>query len=101
MGDKVYATKKKCTQCGECCKTLVCDLGLVMLATRKTPCPALEYYNRKYWCGLATHPARYIFTNLGLSDAQYEGIKSHILRVNNFGEGCDMETWSPVRGREE
>ncbi len=98
MNDKrIYATKPQCKQCGGCCKKQVCYIGLVMLATDKTPCPALEYKDGKYWCGLVINPSKFIFRNLYLTVNQYQLITKHILHINNFGEGCDLKEWKLVK----
>ena len=93
MRQKVWAFKKACIQCGKCCKLKVCDLGVVFMATTQTPCPALEYTSKKHWCGLVTNTGKYLFPKLNLTDKDYEIIKAHILRVNNMGEGCDLDIW--------
>jgi len=93
MRRKVWAFKKVCTQCGACCKMKVCDLGIIFLVTARTPCPALEFVDKKYWCGLVTNVAKYVFTKLNLNEKDYETIKNHILTVNNMGEGCDLDIW--------
>ena len=97
MRQKVCAYKHRCIQCGDCCKHIVCDLGRVFLATDKIPCPALEYKNKKYWCGLITNTSKYIFPQLNLNIEQLEAIKNHTLKVKNLGEGCDFERWKIVR----
>lgn len=93
MRRKIWAYKQECIQCGTCCKNIVCDLGVVLLATAKIPCPALEFKDKKHWCGLITNTSKYIFPQLGLSAEGYETIRSHILKVNNLWEGCDFERW--------
>lgn len=93
MKEKVWAYKHRCVQCGRCCKNIVCDLGVIFLATTDIPCPALQFDGKKYWCGLITKTGEYVFPELGLTVKQYETIKNHLLKVNNFGEGCDFERW--------
>ncbi len=93
MTDKVWAYKKKCEQCGKCCKTQVCLLGFVILRTETTPCPSLIERDGKYWCGLITETERFVFPELKLSDEQVNLIRKHLLVVNNFGEGCDLDNW--------
>ena len=96
-GRKIWAYKHECIQCGTCCKNIVCDLGVVMLATTEVPCPALKLRDKKYWCGLVTDTSKYIFPQLELTVEQYEAIRKHILRVNNLWEGCDFEHWTIAR----
>jgi len=93
MKDKFWAYKSKCLQCGKCCQTEVCLLGKVILRTAKIPCVALINRDGRYWCGLITDTKRYVFPELDLNDKQLKLIKEHLLSVNNFGEGCDLEEW--------
>jgi len=97
---KVWAYKKACKQCGKCCKEQVCLLGFVILKTEKTPCPALINGDGKYWCGLIKETEKYTFPSLGLSQAQIGKLREHLLVVNNFGEGCDLDIWHIKKGDE-
>lgn len=93
----VTAHKSSCKQCGECCKKEVCLIGKVFMGTTKTPCPALEKLNGKYWCGLIVKTEKYIFPSLKLSPHQQNGIREHLMMIFNFGEGCDLEDWRITR----
>jgi len=97
MSDKVTAKRAKCTRCGNCCKNIVCDLGVIFMGTNTTPCPALEYKDNIYWCGLVTNTKKYIFPGIEFTDTQIQSLRKHILKVNNFGEGCDFERWKVVK----
>lgn len=93
MTDKVWAYKKRCKQCGECCRVQVCLLGFVVLKTDKIPCPALIKRDSNYWCGLIIETEKYAFPSLELSQIQIDKLREHLLIINNFWEGCDLDVW--------
>ncbi len=67
-----------CNQCGTCCKMEVCEIGVKMFGTDKTPCPGLIYRDKKFWCGVV------IFADKEFPD------ESKILHVAlGIGYGCD------------
>ncbi len=76
-----------CNGCGLCCATALCALALELLEAREAPCPAMEFANGRFWCGLVRKPSRYCGTP-PLSDRL---IRSFIERALAIGEGCDAE----------
>ncbi|KKM68896.1 hypothetical protein LCGC14_1456340 [marine sediment metagenome] len=96
MGSKTEVVKghrPACDRCGSCCTGDVCWIGLTLMGTNRTPCPALEEHDGLTSCGLVADTGRYALVDLALTPDQITTLKTHILRINNFGEGCDMEPW--------
>lgn len=94
----VRGHRPACDHCGSCCSGDVCWIGLTLMGTSVTPCPALETEeNGVTSCGLVTDTGRYALVDLALSLEQVDKLNAHIQRINNFGEGCDMEPWIAER----
>ncbi len=49
-----------CNGCGLCCAVETCPLGLLLFRRRKGPCPALEWRDGRYVCGVLDAPDRFI-----------------------------------------
>jgi hypothetical protein len=48
-----------CNGCGLCCALQLCDLAVELLDAEQAPCPAMEFTDGRFWCGLARYPGRY------------------------------------------
>ena len=68
----------KCQQCGKCCKEEVCFIGEVMFETTTPPCPALEFKDDKYWCGVVLHAT----------------LSEFFAEILGIGKGCDPKIFS-------
>jgi hypothetical protein len=49
-----------CNGCGVCCAAETCPAGRLLFLQRKGPCPALEWHDHQYRCGLLLAPERHI-----------------------------------------
>lgn len=49
-----------CNGCGLCCAVETCPLGMVLFRRRKGPCPALEWRDGRYVCGVLDAPDRFV-----------------------------------------
>lgn len=54
------ATGQPCNGCGVCCAAETCPAGRLLFLRRSGPCPALEWHENLYRCGLLTKPAHYL-----------------------------------------
>lgn len=59
---------EKCNQCGRCCISSRCPVGMTLFGHADAPCPALQPGTKpKLDCGVYLHPERY-FGNLPQKD---------------------------------
>lgn len=56
------AEGEACNGCGLCCAVALCPLAVEFLDAAAAPCPAMEFADGRFWCGLARHPSRYLGT---------------------------------------
>lgn len=50
-----------CNGCGVCCKAIPCSVASYLLGVHGWGrCPALEYEDGRYWCGLLRRPSYYM-----------------------------------------
>jgi hypothetical protein len=74
-----------CNGCGLCCAVALCPLAVEFLDEAAAPCPAMEFSDGRFWCGLLRHPSRY-FGTPGFSDRL---IRPMIEAALDIGGGCD------------
>lgn len=74
-----------CNGCGLCCAVQLCALALEFLADAVAPCPAMEFADGRFWCGLARRPSRYF----GTPASSNRLIGPLVHAALNIGEGCD------------
>ena len=68
-----------------------CPVAVDLIGAGPGPCPALEYSDGRFWCGVVLNPRKYVNGVDGadrLTDAQ---LQVAIASVMNFGYGCDSE----------
>ena len=72
-----------CNGCGMCCAVEVCQLGVQAFGAIAAPCPALQFYQGRFWCGL-------LFLEY---EARRQGIIALPLieQALAIGRGCDAE----------
>ena len=85
---------KKCEHCGKCCLSgIPCLLGQILFdITDDNPmaCPACEYENGLYWCGLIRNPVKWFTPLVGNVDWKCEAM-AEIARIYiGIGDGCGM-----------
>ena len=63
----------------------LCALAVEFLDAAAAPCPAMEFADGRFWCGLARHPNRFFgtpaFSNRLLRPMVYAAL--------SIGDGCD------------
>lgn len=77
-----------CNGCGVCCKAIPCVLARDMIHAVEGPCPALEWDDGRYWCGLLKNAQKHV---PGLREKPWADpvIREMILQTGAFGAGCD------------
>jgi len=63
----------------------LCPLAIEFLDQAAAPCPAMEFADGRFWCGLARRPSRY----LGTPPLSNRLLSSMIHAELTIGEGCD------------
>ncbi len=74
-----------CNGCGLCCAAALCAIAIELLDADQAPCPAMEFAEGRFWCGLVRRPSRYCGTP-PFSDRR---IRTLIEAALAIGEGCD------------
>lgn len=74
-----------CNGCGLCCALQPCPIAVELLQAVERPCPALEFGDGRFWCGLARTPSRYLDT----PRAGDRPIGAMVRLELGIGEGCD------------
>jgi len=79
-----------CRQCGTCCKEETCQISVDGFGGYISPCPALEYEEGLFYCGLITRPSKYI--DLGVPAKWKDRMVSGLFCLTlGIGEGCDSD----------
>jgi len=68
-----------------CCALQLCPLAVEFLASAEAPCPAMEFADGRFWCGLVRYPSRY----LGTPVFSNRLIRPMVFAELSIGEGCD------------
>lgn len=74
-----------CNGCGLCCAVVLCEVAVEVLPGACAPCPAMEYSEGRFWCGLVRYPSRY----LGTPPPSDRLLGPMIHAALNIGGGCD------------
>jgi hypothetical protein len=74
-----------CNGCGLCCAVQLCLLAIEFIPGAAAPCPAMEFADGRFWCGLARRPSRY----LGIPASGDRLIRGMVHAALSIGEGCD------------
>jgi hypothetical protein len=74
-----------CNGCGLCCAVQLCPLAIEFIPDAAAPCPAMEFAEGRFWCGLARRPSRYLDTPAS-GDRLIRGM---VFTALSIGEGCD------------
>lgn len=80
-----------CNGCGLCCTATACSLAMAFVdgAVEGQRCPALEWTDNRFWCGLYRHPERYVRHTLW---RELSGKRSRFrgsIAKDLFRGGCD------------
>ncbi|MDP4026313.1 hypothetical protein Q8W71_27190 [Methylobacterium sp. NEAU 140] len=78
-----------CNGCGLCCAAEPCGIAREFIgAGVEGPCPAMEFGEGRFWCGMVRRPGHY----LGLPHAWAdETIGATIAGMLGTGQGCDAD----------
>lgn len=68
-----------CNGCGVCCQQEVCRVGVVAFGARPGPCPALQWHQGRFWCGLVL--------------AEYEGRRQEMLELPLLDQALAIGRW--------
>jgi hypothetical protein len=83
-GPEKPAMGKLCNGCGVCCAAELCQLAKEIFPLASAPCPALEFENGRFWCGVARSASKYTGT-----PATMDGeIGETVLSLLGAGCGC-------------
>ena len=63
----------------------LCALAVEFLEAAAAPCPAMEFADGRFWCGLVRRPSRY----LGMPATGNRLIRPMVHAALSIGEGCD------------
>ena len=74
-----------CNGCGLCCAVQLCPLAVEFIPGAAAPCPAMEFADSRFWCGLVRRPSRY----LGIPASGDRLIRAMVHTALSIGEGCD------------
>ncbi len=74
-----------CNGCGFCCAAEPCGLAVEFIGATVGPCPAMEFDDGRFWCGLVRNPSSYLDTP-AFGDHMVGAIFAQALGV---GRGCD------------
>ena len=78
-----------CNGCGVCCIAEPCASAVEFIGATEGPCPALEFEDGRYWCGMVRHPAKYLGEpEKPWADKILGGIYAEMIAV---GHGCDAD----------
>jgi hypothetical protein len=67
-----------------------CDLAVELLDADRAPCPAMEFADGRFWCGLARYPGRYF----GIPAFADRFIRPMVYQQLGIGAGCDTSDLS-------
>jgi len=63
----------------------LCALAVEFLDGAQAPCPAMEFADGRFWCGLVRSPGRY----LGTPASGNRLLRPMVRAALSIGEGCD------------
>lgn len=73
-----------CNGCGYCCAMELCDVAEEYFPGASVPCPALEYHDGVFRCGLVVRPSHH----LGMRFNGDKILSPLFLRAIAAGQGC-------------
>lgn len=76
-----------CNGCGFCCAAEPCQVARDFAGFTEGPCPAMQFEESRFVCGMVRNPSRYIDTPKAADDF----IGAMIGEALGVGKGCDSE----------
>lgn len=77
---------KPCNGCGFCCAAVRCPLAIELIGDGPAPCPAMEFEDGRFWCGLVRNASKHTEKVPPGTDA----VVGFLLKPL-FGTGCDSD----------
>lgn len=74
-----------CNGCGFCCAAVRCPIAITLIGDGPAPCPAMEFEDGRFWCGIVRNASRYVEP---IAPEFTDAIVSKTL-LPFFGTGCD------------
>ena len=85
-----------CNGCGACCIAVPCPVAEDVLGATEGPCPALEYDEGRYWCGLLRNAHKHL---PGLSEKPWaDAVIRQVLMSSGAWDGTCDSGYTPERG---
>ena len=82
----------KCEHCGDCCLSgIPCIFGQILFditSENPTVCPACQYEDNKYWCGLIKEPEKWFVGMVGDIKWKCEAMADIARIYIGIGDGC-------------
>ena len=76
-----------CNGCGFCCAAEPCGIAQEFLGAMDGPCPAMQFDEGRFWCGLVRTPGRYLGTK-----PEFDALISRtVVQALGVGRGCDSD----------
>lgn len=81
-----------CNGCGLCCLAVPCPIAEELLSVSVGSCPALEYEDGRFWCGLIRNAHKHL---PGMRDKPWvdEYMREFMLGTGAFNMFCDSEDY--------
>lgn len=73
-----------CNNCGICCAMELCDVAEEYFPGATAPCPALEYHEGRFLCGLVVRPSHH----LGMAFNGDRVLSPLMAKAIGSGQGC-------------
>lgn len=81
--------RASCNGCGYCCALQACAVALEYISRDiEGPCPALEFADGKFHCGMVRQPSRYMLLPNNWADGAIGSLFAQMLGI---GKGCDAD----------
>lgn len=77
-----------CNGCGFCCAAERCLIAVEVIGPGPAPCPAMEFEDGRFWCGILRNVSHYRPDLPKYADIIF---RKELARY--FGTGCDSTDW--------
>lgn len=95
MGAELPRKPAEGALCNGCCVATPCGMAMILLPAARVgkPCPAVEWDEKRAWCGLVRNPLAHLpesAAELGLADNEAADVISKAVHLRQgMGRGCD------------
>lgn len=84
-----------CNGCGFCCAAEPCAIAGEFLGATEGPCPALEFDQGRFWCGMVRDPGKHVGLSEWAAEEIRESVGRLIAHMLGVGKGCDSDVEVP------